>query len=200
MRKKILWILPMLGLAVAATSHAKSVVINPQAGVIGSNMTSDTSEIDDEARLGYQVGGQVRLGGRGYVAPGVFWQHSSLEATEIDDATLEQVTDDLEVNSLVVPVHFGYHLSSGDPATNDALGVRVFGGPTMTMITKVGDNAFGIEKDDYEGTTLGAQLGAGLDVSSLTIDAHYEFGLTNTFKADEDTKQNTARATLGLKF
>ena len=89
MRKTILWILPMLGLAVAATSHAKSVVINPQAGFVGSSLTSDPTEIDDQARLGYSVGGQVRLGGRGYVAPGVFWQHSSLEATALDDATLD---------------------------------------------------------------------------------------------------------------
>ena len=135
MRKKILWILPMLGLAVAATSHAKSVVINPQAGVVGSNMTSDTAEIDDEARLGYQVGGQVRLGGRGYVAPGVFWQHSSLEATEVDDATLESVTDDLEVDALVVPVHFGYHLSSMDRGATDAGRVHMsrYGVPTISV-------------------------------------------------------------------
>ena len=198
--RKILFVLPLLGLAAAAPSHAKSMVINPQAGIIGSNLTSDVSEIDDEARLGYQVGGQVRLGGKGYVAPGLFWQHSSLEATEIDDATLDEVTDNLEVDAVVVPVHVGYNFAKGNGMETDVVGMRVYGGPTLTMVTDVDDNAFGVTKDDYESTVLGAQLGAGVDVASLTIDAHYEFGLSNTFKADEDTKQNAARATLGIKF
>ena len=198
--RKMLFILPVLGLAVAAPSEAKSIVINPLAGMVGSNLTSDAAEIDDQARLGYSVGGQVRFGGRGYVAPGVFWQHSSLEATAIDDATLQEVTDDLEVNALVVPVHVGYNLSPGNGMNTGAVGLRVYGGPTVTMVTGVKDNAIGVTEDDYEGTVLGAQFGAGLDVASLTIDANYEFGLSNTFKADEDTRQNAARATLGLKF
>ncbi len=198
--RKTLFILPLFGLALAAPSHAKSVVINPQAGVVGANLTSDAAEIDDQARLGYQVGGQVRLGGKGYVAPGVFFQHSSLEATEVDDATLDEVTDNLEVNSVVVPVDLGYNFAKGNGMDTDVVGVRVFGGPTLTMVTDVDENALGVSKDDYESTVLGARLGAGVDVASLTIDAHYEFGLSNTFKSDEDTKQNAARATLGIKF
>ena len=47
--RKTLFILPLLGLAVATPSHSKSMVLNPQAGVIGSNLTSDASEIDDQA-------------------------------------------------------------------------------------------------------------------------------------------------------
>ena len=198
--RKIMFILPVLGLAAAAPASAKSMVLNPQAGVVGSNLTSDVTEIDDQARLGYQVGGQVRLGGKGYVAPGIFWQHSSLEATEVDDATLDEVTDNLEVDAIQVPVHLGYNFAKGNGMDTDVVGVRVFGGPTLTMVTDVDDNAFGVTKDDYESTVLGAQLGAGVDIASLTIDAHYEFGLSNTFKTDEDTKQNAARATLGLKF
>ena len=198
--RKMWFILPMLGLAVAAPSAAKTVVLNPQAGVIGSNLTSDATEIDDQARLGYAVGGQVRLGGRGYVAPGIFWQHSSLEATSVDDATLQEVTDDLEVDAIVVPVHVGYNLASGNGMDTKSSGLRVYGGPTVTMVTGVKNNAIGVTEDDYEGTVLGAQFGAGVDLAGLTIDANYEFGLTNTFKADEDTRQNAARATLGLKF
>lgn len=199
--RKILFlalVLPALALVTAVPAGAKSFVINPQGGVVGSNLSSDVSDLDDRARLGYALGGQVRFGGKGYVAPGIFWQHTSLEATTVDDATLEEVTDDLEVSSLQIPVHLGYNLGGGMGA--GSFGFRLYGGPSLTMVTQVKDNAFLITKDDYEDTIFGAQLGAGFDIATLTFDANYEFGLTNVFKADEDTKQNAARATVGLKF
>jgi hypothetical protein len=98
-------------------------------------------------------------------------------------------------------VHFGYNLSSGDAMSMGSLGFRVYGGPSATMIMDVDDNAFLIEKDDYKDTIWGAQVGAGLDLSSVTIDASYEWGLSNVFKNDtDDKKQNVARGMVGLKF
>ncbi len=191
-------VLPAFALVTAAPAGAKSFVINPQGGVVGSNLSSDGSELDDRARLGYALGGQLRFGGKTYVAPGIFWQYTSLEAPGVDAATLESVTDDLEVASLQIPVHVGFNL--GGNMTPGSFGLRLYGGPSVTMVTQVEDNAFLITKDDYESTIFGAQVGAGFDILALTFDANYEFGLTNVFKADEDTKQNAARATVGLKF
>ena len=200
MRKSIFigLILPAVGLALAALADAKSFVINPQGGIVGSNLSSDASDLNDEARLGYQLGGQLRFGGKGYLAPGIFWQHTALEATTVDTATLTEVTDNLEVSSLFIPVHLGMNLGGGMSA--GSFGFRLYGGPAVTIVTKVKPNAFLITKDDYEDMIYGAQVGAGFDISTLTIDANYEFGLSNVFKADNDTKQNAARATVGFKF
>ena len=199
--RKYLLALPALALLVAAPAGAKSFVINPQAGVVGQDMTGDVADLDDTAKLGYAIGGNLRFGGRGYMAPGIYWEHTSLEATTVDDATLDEVTDNLEVTSIRVPVLFGYNLSSGDAMSMGSLGFRVYGGPSATMIMDVDDNAFGIEKSDYKRSIFGAQVGAGLDLSAVTIDASYEFGISNVFKDDaEDHKQNVARGMVGLKF
>ena len=198
--RKFLFVLPALGLLLAVPAGAKSFVINPQAGVVGTDLTGDVEDLDDKANLGYGLGGNLRFGGRAYFAPGIYWQHTSLEATAIDDATLESVTDDLEVSSIHIPVHVGYNLSTGDAMSMGSLGFRVYAGPTLTVVTDVDDNAFLITKDDYEDSIFGAQVGAGLDLSTLTLDASYEFGLSNVFKAGEERKQNAMRALLGLKF
>ena len=199
--RKFLLVLPALALLVAAPAGAKSFVINPQAGVVGQDLTGDVADLDDTAKLGYAVGGNLRFGGRGYLAPGIYWEHTSLEATTVDDATLEEVTDNLEVTSIRVPVHFGYNLSSGDAMSMASVGFRVYGGPTATMVMDVDDNAFGITKDDYKSSILGAQVGAGVDLSTVTIDASYEWGISNVFKDDaEDHKHNVARGMVGLKF
>lgn len=199
--RKFLLLLPAFGLLfLAGSAGAKSFVINPQLGVVGTDLTGDVEDLDDKANLGYGFGGQLRFGGRAYLAPGIYWQHTSLEATTIDDATLESVTDDLEVNSIHIPVHVGYNLSAGDAMSMGSLGFRVYGGPTLTMVMDVDDNAFGVEKDDYEDSIFGAQVGAGFDLSTLTVDASYEWGLSNVFKAGEERKQNAVRGMVGLKF
>jgi outer membrane protein with beta-barrel domain len=199
--RKFLLVLPALALLVAVPAGAKNFVINPQAGVVGQDMTGDVPDLDDTAKLGYGIGGNLRFGGRGYLSPGIFWEHTSLEATVVDDATLESVTDNLEVKQLRIPLHVGYNLSSGDAMSMSSLGFRVFGGPSATMVMNVDDNAFGVTKDDYKGTIWGAQVGAGVDLSSVTIDASYEWGLSNVFKDDaDDKKHNVARGLVGLKF
>ena len=199
--RKFIPILPALALLLAVPASAKSFVINPQAGVVGQDLTGDVPDLDDSAKLGYALGGHVRFGGRSYFAPGIFWEHTSLEATTVDDATLEEVTDNLEVTSIRVPLHLGYNLSSGDAMSMGSLGFRVYGGPAATMVMDVDDNAFLITKDDYKSTIWGAQVGAGLDLASITLDASYEWGLSNVFKNDtDDKKQNVARVMVGLKF
>lgn len=199
--RKFLLTLPALGLLVAVPVGAKTFVINPQAGVVGQDLTGDVPDLDDSAKLGYAFGGNLRFGGRGYVSPGLFWEHTSLEATGVDDAGIDEVTDNLEVTSIRVPLHFGYNLSSGDAMSMGSLGFRVYGGPSATMIMDVDDNAFGITKDDYKSSILGAQVGAGVDLASFTIDASYEWGISNVFKDDaDDHKQNVARGMVGLKF
>ena len=82
--RKFLLILPALAL-LSTPASAKSFVINPQAGVVGQDLTGDVPDLDDSAKLGYALGGQLRFGGRGYLAPGIYWEHTSLEATTIDD-------------------------------------------------------------------------------------------------------------------
>ncbi len=199
--RKLLLILPALALLVAVPAGAKSFVINPQAGVVGQDMTGDVPDLDDSANLGYGLGGNLRFGGRGYLSPGIYWEHTSLEATTIDDATLQEVTDNLEVKSLRLPLLVGYNLSSGEAMSMSSLGFRVFGGPSATMVMDVDNNVFGVTKDDYKGTIWGMQAGAGFDLSSVTIDASYEWGLSNVFKDDAlDKKHNVARGMVGLKF
>ena len=93
-------------------------------------------------------------------------------------------------------MHVGINLSP-DPG---AAGLRLYAGPTVTIVTSVADNDFGIVKDDYESTIWGGVLGAGVDVSTLTIDVNYEVGLSKVFKADDDAKQSVLRGLVGFKF
>lgn len=186
------------GLAAFALPHAADAgtVINLQAGVTGANSSSDATDITDSARLGYAFGGNLRMGGMGYFAPGAYYQRTSLKHTDRSGVSLPPLTDDLSVNSLYLPLKFGLSLAS--PGVR-SFGLRAYAGPAATIITDVKPNTFGITKDDYNKTTWGAEVGAGLDFSTLTFDASYEKGLSNEFKTG-DTKRNVIRGVFGVKL
>lgn len=183
--------------AVAVAPALARPTINPQAGITWTNLTStDDLDIKDEGRLGYALGGQVRFGGRAYIAPGLFYQRTALEASLIDTVGVGDITDVVGTNAFYIPVHFGISLS---PSPGQA-GLRLYVGPSVTIVTSVGDNEFGAEKDDYESTIFGGVLGAGVDISSLTLDLNYEIGLSTVLKADDNAKQNVLRALIGFRY
>ncbi len=193
-------------LAIVAVSPASAkAVINPQAGATWSSFSFDDDiEVEEEARVGYAIGGNARFGSRLFVAPGIYWQETGFEATAVDDVTLEDVTDAVGVSSIYVPITVGYFLSpasaGNDPA---ATGLRLYAGPSFTFVTGVGDNAFGVESDDLESTLVGGVLGAGFDLTRITFDVNYDIGFSGVF-ADvpegANAKQHVLRGLIGMKF
>lgn len=190
--------LAVIGLGILPRLAQADTVFNPQAGVTGANSSSDAANITDSARLGYSFGGNLRIGGMGYIAPGAYYQRTSLKHTVRDDVTLTTITDNVTVNSLYLPLKFGLGLTSPSAGAR-SFGLRAYAGPAATIITTVKPNTFGITKDDYNKTTWGAELGAGLDFSTLTFDASYEKGLSDEFKGG-NTKRNVIRGVFGVKL
>lgn len=184
------------GFAVPAVAGSK--VINPQAGVTWSNYAFD-DDVDinkDSGRVGYALGGNVRFGEKMYFAPGLFYQQTGFEATATDTVSASDVTEAVGINSLHIPLYLGYNLSA------TGVGFRVYAGPTVTLVTGVADNDFGLVKDDLESTIWGGVLGGGFDLTSITFDLNYEIGLSEVFTdtAPAGAKQNVLRALVGLKF
>jgi hypothetical protein len=188
----------LLALVTLSRVSSADTVLNPQAGVTGANSSSDAANITDSARLGYLFGGNLRLGGIGYIAPGAYYQRTSLKHTVRDDVTLTSITDDVSVHSVYLPLKFGLGLTSPSAGAR-SFGLRAYAGPAATIVTDVKPNTFGLTKDDFNKTTWGAELGVGLDLSTVTFDASYEKGLSKEFKSS-DTKRNVLRGVFGVKL
>jgi len=199
------------GLALPA--HARQMVINAQAGATWSNYAFDGDvqfsdiEVNEESgRVGYALGGTLRFGGRLYFAPGLFYQSTGFQAVGTDTISLETIDETVGVGSVQVPVYIGYNLTgAADAGSTSTLGVRVYAGPSISWVTSVADNDLGLTKDSYASTIVGGVLGAGVDISTFTIDLNYEIGLTEVFSDDytqgqDVAKQNILRGLVGLRF
>lgn len=172
---------------------AKSFTINPQAGLTTSHRTGDPGDLSTHGRVGWLVGGNVRLGEKVYLSPGAYLQRTNIQLSQKDTLTAATVEDVVGVNSLYLPLRVGVNLGQS------AIGFRLFGGPSLTIVNRVDSNAFGITKDDYKSSSVGIEGGAGIDLTILTFDVTYEASLGKVFK-NSDTKQQTLRAAVGIRI
>lgn len=194
----------------ALPAHARQMVINAQAGATWSNYAFDDNiDVNEESgRIGYALGGTLRFGGRLYFSPGLFYQSTGFEATGTDTISFDTINETVGVSSVQLPIYIGYNLTgAADAGSTSTLGVRVYAGPSISWVTSVADNDFGLTKDDYASTIVGGVLGAGVDLSTITFDLNYEIGLTEVFSdaytaavGGDVAKQNVLRGLIGIRF
>ena len=185
----------------ASPAESVPVVVNPQVQVNAAQYSDAVSDsLSDEARVGYGLGGFLRVGDRWFFQPGIFLQKTSIQLQNLD-SSVSDIEDDLGVSSVFIPVLFGFHIV-------DLGVVRLRGnaGPAATFVTAVDDNPFGLTKDAYEDLIWGGVLGAGADIAIVTVDVGYEIGFSNVFNQDQpgfanaEAKQNVWRLGAGLRF
>lgn len=176
------------------------VVFNPQAGLSASMLSTDPQGSVASARFGYQLGAYLRIGDRLHFLPGIFWQRSGTELRTTEEIDFETLKDEVDLDAIFISAGVGYKLLDTEP-----FALRVNGALAGTLILNVQDNLLGLELDNFNGVLAGVPIGVGVDLFNLlSVDASYEFGLTNVF--DEifgltvDATNNVFRFNVGLVF
>ena len=167
---------------------------------------------DTDPVLGYQLGVFARISLMGiYVQPELLFSNTKSEISyavllDTDENTsAETIVGEVKLNKIDIPVMFGKRFLKV---------FRVNAGPVFTLplsdnISLEGlDEAIKEVETNYKSVTVGAQIGAGLDLSILTLDFRYEMGLQSisdgitignaTFNPDQ--RLNQFLVSVGLKF
>jgi hypothetical protein len=176
-------------LALAGVAAAGKLSINPQIAVSATNQQTDEPQVSDKAKVGWMIGASARFGAMPYFSPGIYYQKTALEITGLDSVSVGQITDIVGATSIYVPLKVGVNLA----------GIRLFAGPSLTIMTGVQDNDFGITKDDYKDTHTGLEAGIGFNIALVTIDVSYEKGLSDVY-TQIDAKQDVIRLYGGIQF
>ncbi|MEJ2335530.1 MAG: outer membrane beta-barrel protein [Gemmatimonadales bacterium] len=175
------------------TPAAAQVVelIVPQVGVTFVNYSGDL--IDSDTGVGFKAGGKVRGGSRFFVEAGFFWTTAGADATGLDGSA---TTDGLRIQDVSIPVAIGYKIIKSRPAA-----FRIFAGVVPSFPTSVTDNDFGIVKEDLKSTLWAGRAGLGVDLSIVSIDAGYDFGLGDIFEPPlPSVKRNEWFINVGARF
>lgn len=193
MKKTILTLLLLFG---AVMFLQAQIEIKPTIGFNASRLSTEPESFSQSARIGYQFGGSVQLGKKFYVEPGIFWTKLSKELVHAND---KEFDFESHISAIRIPVFAGYQIIGGDD--ENIFGLRVFGGPSMSWVTKIEANDTKLEKEDFNSFLWGIDVGAGVDVWLLFLDIGHEWGLNPVFKEDEnDAKNHAWWWNLGVRF
>lgn len=167
-----------------AFSGLSQMVIKPGIGMNFTRLSNDPLSYETTGRLGWQLGGTITFGDHFYFEPGIFWVKNNWNLQNIDPNIPEFKND---ISSLRIPVFVGLNLI-GD-ATDDR-NFHIFGGPAAQIVTKVNTGSTGLTTDDFSKFIWGLNLGAGISINKIFIDAGYEWGFTNIYKNDPNDIQS----------
>jgi outer membrane protein with beta-barrel domain len=180
----------LASIALAGAASAGSLHLNPQLAITATNQQTDSQvQVSDKAKVGWMLGANVRMGSMPYFSPGIYFQKTALEVTGLDSLGVSDITDVIGATSVYVPLKVGVVLA----------GLRIFAGPSLTIMTGVDSNDFGITKDDYKDTHTGLEAGLGFNIAIVTLDASYEKGLSDVY-TQTSTKQDVFRFLAGVQF
>lgn len=178
----------LASIALTGVAAAGMLHLNPQLAISATNQQTDEPQVSDQSKVGYMIGANVRFGAMPYFSPGIYYQKTALEIT-LDSLNVSEITDVVGANSVYLPLKVGVVLA----------GLRIFAGPSLTIMTSVEDNSLGITKDDYNDTHTGLEAGVGFNIAIVTLDFSYEMGLSDVYK-DVDAKHDVARFLAGIQF
>jgi len=192
-------------LSVSSPSLKLTDVQNLGSGTETLELLEDTDPI-----LGYQLGLFARISLMGiYIQPEVLLSNTKTEiqfsAVMDENQELFDVVGEVKLNKLDVPVLIGKRFLKI---------FRINAGPVFTLplgedvrLSELSDTFEDVETN-YKSATVGAQIGAGIDLSILTVDLRYEMGLQSIsdgitigeteFAADQ--RLNQFLVSVGIKF
>src|ERR1700744_4074793 len=188
--KKYLLSLALL-VAVSISAHAQ-FDFGVKGGVNFSNI--DANQLDKSTKTGYQAGVFLRVGSAFYLQPEAYVASTG---GNFSDPGNGDYSASVRFTTLNVPLLLGHEF--GTSSTN----FRIMVGPVYSYnlskdesFSQNFNNAYH-DFGNYNNSTLGYQVGAGVDILGLTADLRYEGGLT---KLNENYGQRANIFSLSVGF
>jgi len=171
-----------------------------KAGYSTSKLSTDIDTVKASFKPGFHIGVFARIGNKLYIQPEAYY---TLQTSELNgDVTNwgEKVT----IGSIDIPVLLGYKFIDAKVAK-----ARLMAGPVASFVInrkiKQMEDALGpVKEGDLSNTNWAIQVGAGVDVLSLSLDVRYQFGLNDVIKEVQtqswDSKNNVWVVSIGYKI
>jgi hypothetical protein len=145
---------------------------------------------NNDNKAGYQAGAWARIGGLGIIfQPELYYTNKSVTVNN------GGVSNKQSFKSFDVPLLVGAKVGAL------GLGGRFYGGPVLSFTTGRDRNAL----DDatalrYKDANYAIQVGAGVDISSLSIDLRYEGGLNKVAYGNDNSHTRVSLFSLAVAY
>ena len=160
-------------------------------------LSMDSELLKPSMATGWLLGASYKRGRFFYWELGATYNNSVynlLDTALIPGSLLDGV---FSVRSIDVPVKLGINFLT---AVDRIVGLRVYVGAVPSFALGVGDNKLGISMDNINTFNLYGQVGVGVDVAFIFVEAGYNYGFSDLFKNDVKSNPNQVFINLGFRF
>lgn len=188
----------ILVISLSTVSFAQQIKVVPQVGINMGKVYPQSDVIDNSGgRGGYEAGLDVRIGdydGWFYWQPGLHY-YVSYASLQVADPANPAVRDGdyIRLNSLKIPLNGGMYLTGSD----GILRVRIAGGFTPILLLHQEESSLDAAYTDFNNLALAANVGLGIDIAFISLDAKYEYGLTKMYDSGNG-RMDVLSFTLGV--
>jgi hypothetical protein len=166
-----------------------------KAGLNYTTIKAQNNEFDENGILGYQAGVWARIGKKLYLQPEIYL------GTKGSKIEFESGGSNIDVKqkftTLDVPLLLGTKFGT------EKLNFRIMAGPAFQFNLDDNSSAFNQAFDPdfykYRDFVTNGQIGAGVDLGSLSVDLRYETSLQDINK-DDGQRQSLLHLSLGYKL
>lgn len=156
--------------------------------------TSDAYETEPET--GYQLGAYYKQGRMFYWQAGARYASAKFGYKPANSPAGTEFGT-VQVSEIDLPLTLGINFTS---FMNRVLSVRLFASAVPAFTLKVGDNPYGFTKDKVNPFVLYGQVGLGVNVAFLILEAGYNFGTKELLIENTDSKPGQVFINLGFRF
>jgi hypothetical protein len=156
-------------------------------------LSSDISESNILA--GYHIGFDYKRGKFFYWQVGLRY-NNAIYKMSIIDVDSNPVESQFYIRDFDIPVTGGINFLS---ALNRIVALRIFVSAVTAFAFDVGENDFGITKDDINTFNLYGQAGLGVNLAFIVLEAGYNYGFIDMFQ-NSQSKPGQVFINLGFRF
>lgn len=181
----------LLVLMLTATMAFAGIDLGIKAGYNANKLSTCLDSITDKFKSGFHVGAWVRFGKRFYVQPEIYYTFQKADYIYDDPKNQTSWNQEITFGTFDVPLLLGFKLFKAEQAN-----VRVMAGPVFSLLihSKVKDieqSDGPIEKINLNTTNWGLQIGAGADISIISLDLRYQIPLSRMIEEVQDWNFNS---------
>ncbi len=162
-------------------------------GVNFTQLGSSSGKYESEAKVGYQLGGYYKQGRMFYWQAGARFASAMIGYKPTGSADFS----DISVSDIDIPLTLGINFTS---FMNRVLSVRLFASAVPAFTLKVGENPYGITKDNVNSFILYGQGGLGINVAFLVIEGGYNYGFNELLIDNTNSNPGQVFINLGFRF
>ena len=163
-------------------------------GINAASFSDLEAGLSQNSNISYQVGASVLFGTTWYVEPGIVWGVKNVDF--VDSSTDAGFNN--KISGMKIPVLVGYRFFG---RSENLLNLRVFVGATANFNTSYKKEDIAVNDSTFNSLSWNGNVGVGVDILFLFLDAGYEIGLSDFFDTSElSSKINGFYANIGFRF